>query len=314
MISRRLIRIKISQILYAYFKSSDTSINKYEKELFFSFNKSYELYHLFFLLIIEVKKYALEKIDLARNKRIPSADDLNPNLKFASNKVIEQIEDSSSFKRYMAEKKISWVNYPELVKQIYLDVLKSEIYDEYMSDNTSTYERDKKFVIDFYLNFLDSSELLYQVLEEQSIYWNDDIEFIINMVIKTIKGFQQSNGSEVKLMELFKNEDDKEFAKNLFRNTVLHHQEYIKLIEKHTKNWDIERIAFMDILFMQQAIAEVITFPSIPVKVTLNEYIEIIKYYSTLKSSTFINGILDNIVQTLKKEGKIAKTGRGLIS
>ena len=183
-----------------------------------------------------------------------------------------------------------------------------------MTADQNSYNEDKKLVLDFYKYYLDSSDLFYQILEEQSIYWNDDIEFIINMVIKTIKGFTKEKGVEAKLLPLFKNSDDHEFAKNLFRKTILNHEEYTNLIEEHTKNWDIDRIAFIDMLFMQQAIAEVLEFPSIPIKVTLNEYIEIIKYYSTKKSSTFINGILDKVIITLNKQGKIKKTGRGLIT
>ncbi len=314
MLSRRLIRIKTSHILYAYFKSSDPSINKYEKELFFSLNKSFELYHYLILLIIGVKKYALARIDLGRNKKIPTTEDLNPNLKFVDNKVITQLEDNYSFRRFISEKKISWVNYPELVKEIYQNMINSDFFKDYMSDLNNSYSADKKFVIGFFQYYLDTSDLLHQVLEEQSIYWNDEVEFIINMIVKTLKGFKAEENENAKLLPLFKNEDDKEFAKNLFRETIINHEEYIKLIEKHTKNWDIERIAFIDILFMQLAIAEVIEFPSIPIKVTLNEYIEIIKYYSTKKSSIFINGILDKIINTLNKEGKIKKTGRGLIT
>jgi len=314
MISRRLIRIKISHILYAYFKSSEPSINKFEKELFFSLDKTYELYHYFLLLIVEVKKYALSRIDLAKNKRIPNFEDLNPNLNFVENKIISQIEDNVSFKSFYDEKKISWVNYPELIKELYNNMIISDWYKNYTVNQPSNYSTDKKFIIGFYQEFLENSELLYQILEEKSIYWNDEIEFVINMVIKTIKDFKFEKGTLCTLLPLFKNDDDKQFAKNLFRKTVLNSTEYLKLIEDHTKNWDIERIAFIDILIMQMAIAEVIEFPSIPIKVTLNEYIEIIKYYSTTKSSTFINGILDKVINTLQKENKIHKTGRGLIT
>ena len=314
MLSRRLIRVKTSHILYAYFKSSDPSITKFEKELFFSLNKTYELYHYLLLLIIEVKKHALARIDLAKNKHVPSQEDLNPNLRFVNNKLINQLEDNRDFKKYMLEKKISWVNYSLLIKDIYQIMVNSEAYKNYMNGTENSYASDKKFVIEFYPQYLDTSELLYQILEEQSIYWNDEIEFIINMIIKTLKNFKEEEKEYSKLMLLFKNNDDRDFAKDLFRKTILNYNEYNKLIEKHTKNWDVERIAFIDILFMQLAITEVVEFPSIPIKVSLNEYIEIIKYYSTKKSSTFINGILDKIINILKDEGKIKKTGRGLIS
>jgi len=313
MISRRLLRIKILHILYAYFSNSDPSINKYEKELFYSIDKSYDLYHYLLLLLIEIKKEAEEKIDISRQKRVPTYEDLNPNSRLVENKIINAIWNNDAFTNYLTKNKINWVNYPELGKRLFRDLQKTEFYQSYMNKKEVSFNDDKKFVLDFYEQIVANHELLYQSLEEKSIYWNDDVEFIISMVIKTIQKMKHEQGTNSNLLPLFKNEDDHNFTKQLFRKSVLNHKEYRDLIEKHLKNWDIDRIAFIDIVIMIMAIAEVVEFPSIPIKVTMNEYIELAKFYSTSKSNIFVNGILDKIFQQLIEEKKIQKTGRGLI-
>lgn len=313
MISRRLLRIKILHILYAYFSNSDQSINKHEKELFFSIDKSYDLYHYLLLLLIEIRKEAEEKIDISRQKRIPTFEDLNPNTKLIDNKIINGIWNNESFTNYLTRNKINWANYPELGKRLFKDLQNAAFFQSYMKSRESSFNEDKKFVIDFYEQIIANHELLYQLLEEKSIYWNDDVEFIISMVIKTIQKMKPQHGNYASLLPLFKNEDDQNFTKILFRKSILNHEDYRELIEKHLKNWDIDRIAFIDIVIMIMAIAEVIEFPSIPIKVTMNEYIELAKFYSTTKSNIFVNGILDKIFHQLKEEKKIQKTGRGLI-
>jgi transcription antitermination protein NusB len=313
MISRRLLRIKILHILYAYFSNSDPSINKFEKDLFFSIDKSYDLYHYLLLLLVEVKKEAEEKTDLAKQKRIPTNEDLNPNTKFIDNRIINSIWNNNSFTNYLTKNKINWVDNPELSKRLFRDFQKTELYQTYMNSEGSSFNEDKKLVIAFFEEIIATNDFLYQLLEEKSIFWNDDVEFIISMVIKTIQKMKPTQGQHTSLLPLFKNEDDHLFTKFLFRKSVLNHNEYRELIEKHLKNWDIDRIAFIDIVIMIMAIAEVIEFPSIPIKVTMNEYIELAKFYSTNKSNIFVNGILDKIFAELKEQNKIQKTGRGLI-
>jgi N utilization substance protein B len=314
MISRRLLRIKIMQILYAYYKSDEEGqINKFEKQLNHSTEKTYELYFLMFLLIIDLVKYAESRIDLARRKRRPTAEDLKPNTKFVDNRVIMQLAINNQLNRFIDEKGISWVNYPELIKKLFTRIEETQYFKQYMANDIDSYDWDKKLIVKILSEDILNFEPLYHALEEQSIFWNDDVEFTVSMVIKTIKGFRQSDGEYAQLMPLFKNEDDRNYAKTLFRKSILHKDEYIKLIDSFTMNWDVERIAFMDILIMQIAITELVEFPSIPVKVTLNEFIEVSKYYSTAKSSTFINGVLDKIIQKLRDEKKITKQGRGLI-
>jgi N utilization substance protein B len=182
-----------------------------------------------------------------------------------------------------------------------------------MESEQDSYEWDKKVLVKVYSEDILNYEPIYQLLEEESIYWNDDVDFVISMIIKTLKSFKAHDGEDARLMPMFKNEEDRDFVKNLYRKAILKSDDNLKLISEYTKNWDVDRIAFMDILLMQTALAEIIEFPSIPVKVTLNEYIEISKFYSTNKSSTFINGILDKIVNKLRSENKIQKLGRGLI-
>jgi N utilization substance protein B len=313
MISRRILRIKIIQLLYAYYKSSGSSIDKAEKELFFSVQKTYDLYHYLLLLIIDIADYALSRIDIAKNKKIPTFEDLHPNTKFIDNKLILQLRNNKNLNEYLKNNKLSWVNYPELIRNLYNIIRESEHYKEYMSNKNRSYEEDKRLISDIYLKDIATYEPLYQNLEEQSIYWNDEVEFVISIILRTIKNFKEANGENGILPPLFKNEEDTNFVKRLFRKAILNKDEYRKLIEQYAKNWEIERIAFIDILILQTAIAEVIEFTSIPTKVTFNEYLEIAKFYSTDKSSIFINGLLDKIVSHLKDNNMIKKSGRGLV-
>lgn len=310
MISRRLLRIKGLHILYSYLKSEGNDSLKYEKELDFSINKSYDLYFLFFKLLLEVKDYAINRIELAKTKRIPTREDLNPNMRFVANKVIKQIESSEVFEKHIEKQKLNWIKYPELVKNVYNSLVETDGYKSYMNAEKLDYKEDKKFIIYFFSHLVDS-DLLYQSIEEQSIYWNDDIEFVLSMNIKTIQHLKFSNES-ISLLPLYKNQEDALFAKKLFRNAVANHQENAKMIEANITNWDVERIAQIDLIIMEMALTEILCFPSIPIKVSLNEYIELSKFYSTDKSSFFINGVLDKIVNLLKKDNKINKTGRGL--
>lgn len=313
MVSRRLLRVKILQISYAYFKSSDQSINHSEKELFFSIQKSYDLYHYLILLIIDIANYAESRIDLASKKRIPTYDDLNPNKKFTENLLVKKLEQNISLQSYLNNQKLSWVNYPELIKNLYNEIKDSDLYKSYMNSGVSSFTEDKKFITEVYSHIIAQYEPLYQNLEEQSIYWNDDIEFVIQMIIKSFRSFKVNSDENTELMPLFKNDEDKDFTKRLFRKVVLNYKENEGLISKFIQNWDVERVAFIDNVIMCLAISELVEFPEIPTKVTLDEYIEIAKFYSTQKSNIFINGILDKIVEHLKKEGKIKKSGRGLI-
>ena len=313
MISRRIIRTKVLQVLYAYYSSEEKSLNNSEKELFFCIHKSYDLYHYLFALVLEIADYAEDRIEIRRKKHQPTHEDLHPNTKFITNQLIQQLRSNRQLNAYLDQKKLSWRDYPELVKELYLFMVESDIYQDYMADKTRSFINDRKFIEKLFSKIILVTEDLYMVLEEQSIYWNDDVEFVVSMIVKTLKKFHELSDSDQRLMPMFKDQEDRDFAKDLIRKTVINHDELRELVKEHSKNWDVERIAFMDILVMQLAITEFLYFPSIPTKVSLNEYIELSKYYSTEKSRNFINGILDKTLKDLKKSGKINKAGRGLI-
>ena len=301
------------QILYAYYSSEERSINNTEKELIFCIHKSYDLYHYLLALAIDIADYAGNRIELKRNKHQPTHEDLHPNTKFISNLFVQQLRDNRQLTAYLKQTKLSWVNHPELIKELYLIMTESEIYKTYIDSEVRSYIEDKKFIEKIFSKIFLFSEELYEVLEEQSIYWNDDIEFVISVIVKTIKRFNEFSDSGQRLMPLYKDEEDREFARDLLRKSIINHVDLQSLIKVHSSNWDVERIAFMDILMMQMALTEFLYFPSIPTKVTMNEYIELSKFYSTEKSRNFINGILDKTLKDLKKEGKINKAGRGLV-
>ncbi len=313
MISRRQLRIKALQTLYAYYKTGGEDMGRSEKELHFNINKAYELYHYLLLLIIDVILYAESRMEIAMNKRIPTHEDLHPNTRFTDNRLIWQIRNNDQLLKFVEQHKLNWANYPELIREIYNKILEGEEYEKYMSAEINGYAEDKKMVTHIYTHIIYPNESLASIMEDQSIYWNDDLEFITNMIVKTLKKFREDDGIEKPLMELYKNDEDRDYVVELFRQAILHRDEYVEYIKQNTRNWDMDRIAFMDVLIMQIAIAELVAFPSIPTKVTLNEYLEISKYYSTSKSNVFINGVIDKVVMQLKEEKKIEKKGRGLI-
>lgn len=312
MISRRLLRIKALMAFYAYNRREDDDLVQAEKELMLSIDRTYDLYHYLMLLIIDLSDIASEKIDQARQKRIPAPEDLNPKRRFIDNPVIEQIRNNEAFSKYISQRHLSWVN-SHIPRLLYNKLLKWDIFREYMSSEENNYLEDRKFVINLITVFFLQSEDLQANLEEQSIYWNDDLEYVAAMLEKTVKKFKPSSDSKLPLMPLFKNEEDEEFVKILFRKAIINQSSSSGLIDNNTTNWEIERIALMDILVMQLAITEILEFQEIPVRVSLNEYIEIAKFYCTSKSSTFVNGILDKIVKELRDSGKLKKTGRGLV-
>lgn len=313
MISRRIIRIKVLQILYAFFTSPETSINSTEKELFFSLQKTYDLYHYLMSLVIEIEKFAEQRIEMGLKKHRPTSEDLSPNTRFVNNRLIRQLKNNNALNKYLENSKLSWINEAELVRKLYLSLTEKDFYIEYMSASQNTYADDRKVLEDILKYLILENEDIDSVLEEQSIYWNDDLDFVVSMILKTLKKFKESSDEDLQLLPMFKDEEDRQFAKDLYRRVVLNHEDNMLLVKQHTVNWDIERIAFIDNLIIELALTEFLYFPSIPTKVTMNEYIELSKYYSTEKSRNFINGILDKALKDLKKENKIVKAGRGLI-
>ncbi|MBO5043409.1 MAG: transcription antitermination protein NusB [Alistipes sp.] len=312
MISRRMLRIKVLKALYAHMKSDADSLMASEKMLVTSIDKTYDLYFLMLSLIVEMAHYAEQRQEMAKKKQLPTYEDLNPNRKFVDNAVVRLIAQSDSVNDYLAARKLSWAQYPELIKTLFAQLEQSDYYKKYMTSQERSFREDLALVTEFYTRELEESEVLENAIDEMSILWNDDLGFALIMVTRTLSNMRPSH-VEVKVLPKFKSIEDLDFARELFAKTAVNFDTYQEEIEKYTRNWDVERIAFMDNLIMAAAMAELITFPSIPVKVTLDEYIEIAKFYSTQGSSTFINGILDKIVASLNEQGKINKSGRGLI-
>lgn len=299
------------QVLYAHYQHNETTIQNSEKELFHSISKSLDLYYLYILLLLEVRDYAIGRIEFGKNKKMASAEELNPNTRFVTNKVLSKFAESEDVRTFMDQKGNNWANYKEVVKSLYTEVINSQQYKDYMSNTESSFEIDKKFITKLLEKVIAYFEPLYPTFEEQSIYWNDEVEFVLSMVVKTVKSMEED--APVKVMHEFKDEDDEAFVKQLFRKAAVNHNDYLELIKKHSKNWDVDRVAFMDIILMQIALAEMVEFPNIPIKVSMNEYIEIAKHYSTEKSGVFINGILDKAIIELTEAQKIKKVGRGLL-
>ena len=303
MLSRRLLRVKVVQMVYAYYKTEDTDISKKEKELFHSISKSHELYHLFLLLLVEIHSYAEKRIEFGKNKNRPTHEDLHPNSKFVDNLFLQQLANNKSLLLFISKTGLSWSNNSDIVKNIYNLIIESQIYNDYMNlDGGNDYDKDKKLIAKLVEKVIAPVEDFYNIIEEQSIYWNDEAEFVISMVIKSIKNFQQNKGDNQELLTEFKDNDDKDFVSKLFRKALVNQDKNRDLIKKYSKNWDFERVAFMDVVIMQVAISELNEFPEIPSRVSLNEYIEIAKFYSTNKSGIFINGILDKIEEDFNKE------------
>lgn len=312
MISRRLLRIKALMALYAFNRRDDGNLSQAEKELMFSIEKTYDLYHYLLLLVLDIADVATGKIDQAMQKRMPTPEDLNPKRRFIDNQLVQQLRYNDAFNHYISIHKLSWVN-SHIPRSLYNKMLTWDVYEDYMTSEEHDYQSDKKFIIKLITVLFLQSEDLQSYLEEQSIFWNDDIEYVSAMIEKTLKKFKQESQENAPMMPLFKNEEDEEYVRILFRKAVMNQKMTSGLIDKNTTNWEVERIALMDILVMQLAITEVLEFQEIPVRVTLNEYIEIAKYYCTSKSSTFVNGILDNIVKEMREQGMLKKTGRGLM-
>lgn len=307
MINRALLRTKIVQILYSYYKSDSKSFPVAEKELFHSIEKTYDLYYHLLQLSIEITRFASDRIETKRNKLRPTEEDLNPNTRFIDNSFIAQLSKNIQFNEFLTANKLSWVNDSEIIKVLYEQILASEFYKEYMQAPAADYAADKDIWRKIYKKIILQSEDLDDSIQDQNIYWTDDIEMVVSFIIKTIKRFDASKGDEQALLPMFKDEEDADFARKLLRNVLTKGDELRQMIDVNTKNWELDRIAFMDIVIMEVALAELMDFPTIPVNVTLNEYIEIAKTYSTDKSGTFINGVLDNIVGQLRKDNKLIK-------
>ena len=312
MINRRHIRVKVMQSVYAILQSHNDDIIREEKFLKHSILKMFDLYVLNLQLIIEVQKLAAKKMALSKKKILATTSDLKPNTKFIDNKVIDTIAQSVSIEGFIELNGLNnWEENNEYVKIIFEELLKSDLYKKYLASDENSFKLDKAFVVDFFKEIIAPNEKLAEYYEDTLISWVDDIPFVNTWLVKTLSK-QKANGLFV-LGSLYKDRDDEDFVSDLFRKTVLKQVEYEKDIAEKTPNWETDRIAEIDMILIKMSITEFINFPSIPTRVTINEYIEISKDYSTSKSSYFINGVLDKISKEFVENKKIVKIGRGLL-
>ena len=310
MLSRRLLRVKVAKALYAHLKSN-SDIRVSEKNLVESIDKAYDLYFQMMSFVVEVANYAENRIELNKQKKLPTYEDLNPNRRFVDNGVVQLLATSDALGDEVASRKLTWSRHPDTIKAIYNNLVETEFYKNYMSASTNTFIDDRKFVQDFFA-WISEDELLQETLDEMSMLWNDDLCFVLFMVVRTVSNLKRSH-TEVKVLPKFKSDEDLDFAKRLFVKSLVDYEDSQEIVDRYSKNWDVERVVFMDSLIINIAIVELTQFDSIPVKVTLDEWIDIAKYYSSPTSSNFVNGVLDKIVADFMAEGKIQKSGRGLL-
>lgn len=307
MINRVLIRSKVLQMVYAFYQKENTNLRDMEKEFIESLEKSYELYHYLLLLMNDITYYAEKRIDQKRNKYLPTEEDINPNTRFIDNRFVAQLRENHALDHYISAHKLSWDHHEQLIKTLFEQISTSPAYIEYMQADSCDYEADKEVWRKIFKQTLNNGSDLAEALEEDCIYWNDDLDIVITFVIKTIKRFEEAKGADQELLPMFKDNDDKLFALKLFRAAIQNGEEYRQMITSSVKNWELERLAMMDLIILQIALAEILEVEEIPLNVSFNEYIDLAKVFSTEKSGTFINGTLDHLVQQLKKDNKLFK-------
>ena len=307
MINREIIRNKVVQLTYAYYQNGSKNIDSAEKELLFSLSKAYDLYAYMLALIPAVARESRKYLEVAQSKAQREGTAM-PSQKFAYNRFAIQVEQNTALNDILDAKKISWNDHPEFVNKLYLQITDSQIYKEYMDSSDDSYEADRELWRKLYRTLIENNEGIDSILEEESLYWNDDKEIVDTFVVKTIKRFDEKAGHKQAILPEYASEEDIDFARKLFRAAILNADEYQHYMGEMSRNWDFNRLAFMDVIIMQIAIAEMMTFPGIPINVTINEYVEIAKLYSTPRSGGYINGILDPIARMLVKSGRMLKT------
>ena len=314
MLNRRHIRVKVMQSIYAMHQNGSDSIEKEEKFLLYSIDNILDLYLTMLSSLLEIGKKEAIFIEKSGKKHITTSQERNPNKKFINNTILQILSENNSLSIALENRKINHWELNEDYIQILLDSIKnSNFYAKYMANTVNNFEEDKQFILDIFTELIVPNEKLYEFLEDNKLTWIDDIPVVNTQIIKQLKLIKSAKDEAFKVPKLFKDQEDQEFVTNLFRKTVLNERELAKEYVDKTPNWDSERIAEIDTIVLKMAICEFVKFPSIPVKVTINEYLEIAKEYSTPKSSIFINGILDNLVKEFEIANKLNKIGRGLM-
>ncbi|MBK6962952.1 MAG: transcription antitermination protein NusB [Bacteroidales bacterium] len=319
MLSRRHLRIKVMQALYAYFQSDGNDLNQSEKGLVSAINSIYDLYIHLLSAILEVGDFARNRMEEGRQKFLPTVEEVNPNTRFIENRLLVQFDSNRDLRKNINRLKINWSDSQEIFRKIFTSFRDSEAYHQYMSSSEVTYRDEKEIIMYLLGEIMLANDAFISLFEEKNINWADDIDTSAMMIAKTIKKWEATYDEFKILPPLMVSPDEegddliKDFVLKLFRKTIMKSPESGVLISDRAQNWELERIAILDVILIKMAIAEFLEFPSIPVKVTINEYIEISKEYSTPRSKQFINGILDKLVSDLKTEGLLKKTGRGLL-
>ena len=306
MINREIIRIKIVQLTYAYYQNGNKNIDTAEKELYFSLSKAYDLYNFMLSIIIALTKEGRRHVEVAQSKATREGTE-QPSTKFIYNRFALQLEENKMLNDFISKQKKTWDDEPEFIKKLYMQITESNVYKEYMDCREDNYTNDREFWRKTYRTFIQDNESIDSILEDMSLYWNDDKEIIDTFVLKTIKRFEEKNKATQELLSEYDNEEEKDFARKLFRATILNANEYQRYMSDASRNWDFARLAYMDVVIMQIAIAEMLTFPGIPVSVTINEFVDLAKLYSTPRSGSYINGMLDAIARHLIHSGKLLK-------
>ena len=306
MINREIIRIKIVQLTYAYYQNGNKNIDSAEKELFFSLSKAYDLYNYMLALIVSITKEARRQIEIVQSRARREGTDM-PSQKFAYNRFALQLEENKMLNDFIETQKKTWDNEIEFVRKLYKQITESQIYKDYMADTDDSYAADRELWRKIYRTLIQENEELDALLEDQSLYWNDDKEIVDTFVLKTIKRFDEKNAAKQELLPEYDSEEDRDYARKLFRATIMNADEYQRYMSEASHNWDFNRLAYMDIVIMQIALAEIMTFPTIPISVTINEFVDIAKLYSTPRSGGYINGMLDAIARHLIQTGRLMK-------
>jgi|SRR5690554_338122 len=313
MVNRRHIRSKVLQTVYAMAQNKSDQLDVYERYLINSIENIRELYLVMLSSLTELQRVEKEFIEASSKKHLATTEELNPNTKFADNVVLNALNQSESLNRWMEEFHINHFNVNDhYIKNLLKEIKESESYQKYMSNDVNDFQEDKNFVIHLFTDFIAPNEKIYEFLEDNKMSWIDDIPVVNTAILKQLENLK-SEKEHLRVNRVFKDEEDKEFARQLFRKTTLNADVFVKEYENKTRNWELDRLAEIDGIILNMAVCELQKFPSIPVKVTINEYLELAKDYSTPKSSIFINGILDALVKEYKKENKLNKIGRGLI-
>lgn len=306
MINRKLIRVKIVQLTYAYYQNGHHNMDTAEKELLFSLSKAYDLYNYLLGLIVAITQEERRRVDIA-TRRAEREGTETPSQRFAFNKFATQLEENKQLNLFMEDKKMSWENDVEAVRKLCDQIEQSPLYQEYMMSDAEDYETDRELWRRIYRTLIQGNEDLDAILEEKSLYWNDDKEIVDTFVLKTIKRFDPANKADQELLPEYDDTEDREYALKLFRSTILNADTYQRYMSETSRNWNFSRLAYMDVVLMQIAIAEMLTFPNIPISVTINAYVDLAKLYSTPKSGGYINGMLDAIARHLVDTGRLLK-------